>query len=67
MFSICDVVSQCRSIFIYSVFLLAAVGVNVAVVVVPVLGGVAVIALGILAGVVGGYMWKKKNTKNGKI
>ena len=37
-------------------------------VVVPVLGGVAVIALllGILAGVVGGYMWKKKK-KNGKI
>ena len=31
------------------------------------MGGVAVIALGILAGVVGGYMWKKKNTKNGKM
>jgi len=35
------------------------------VVVGPALGGVAIIALGILAGVVGGYMWKKKYAKNG--
>ena len=58
-----------RLIFIYSIFLLAADGVNVAVIVGSVLGVVAIILflIFLLAGVVGKYVWKKKNTKNGKI
>jgi len=56
----------CRLIFIYSIFLLAADGVNIVVVVLVLCIVVILLLIWLLACVVWGCMWKKKNTKNGK-